>query len=164
MSNFVWTISRGTAQLFVTKLGMVVYYHEAECQAEKKRLTVFKVQVRARAYKNQNMANSTNAGQFATKPFFFFFFPGSNTATDKVHTEEDWSDVETLDAYAKSKTLAEKAAWDFIKELPGTGGYYECVCLCVCIHVCMRACVCVCVHACVHVCVCVCVRAWGVLK
>ncbi|XP_076435893.1 uncharacterized protein LOC143275577 [Babylonia areolata] len=42
----------------------------------------------------------------------------SNTATDKVHTEEDWSDTETLDAYAKSKTLAEKAAWDFIKELP----------------------------------------------
>ncbi|KAK7090238.1 uncharacterized protein [Littorina saxatilis] len=42
----------------------------------------------------------------------------SNTNTDKVHTEEDWSDVESLDAYAKSKTLAEKAAWDFIKELP----------------------------------------------
>lgn len=45
--------------------------------------------------------------------------PGGNTSSDKVHTEEDWSDVETLDAYAKSKTLAEKAAWDFIKELPG---------------------------------------------
>lgn len=42
----------------------------------------------------------------------------SNQSSDKVHTEEDWSDVETLDAYAKSKTLAEKAAWDFIKELP----------------------------------------------
>ncbi|KAL8595902.1 hypothetical protein ACOMHN_018214 [Nucella lapillus] len=42
----------------------------------------------------------------------------SNTPTDKVHTEEDWSDTEALDAYAKSKTLAEKAAWDFIKELP----------------------------------------------
>ncbi|KAL8593570.1 hypothetical protein ACOMHN_024273 [Nucella lapillus] len=45
----------------------------------------------------------------------------SNTASDKVHTEEDWSDTESLDAYAKSKTLAEKAAWDFIKELPGWG-------------------------------------------
>ncbi|KAK7478306.1 hypothetical protein BaRGS_00030458, partial [Batillaria attramentaria] len=42
----------------------------------------------------------------------------SNTNSDKVHTEEDWSDVESLDAYAKSKTLAEKAAWDYIKELP----------------------------------------------
>nr|KAG5687929.1 hypothetical protein BaRGS_014378 [Batillaria attramentaria] len=33
-------------------------------------------------------------------------------------TEEDWSDTSKLDAYSKSKTLAERAAWDFVKELP----------------------------------------------
>lgn len=27
---------------------------------------------------------------------------------------------EKLNAYGKSKTLAEKAAWDYVKELPGT--------------------------------------------
>ncbi|XP_071086097.1 uncharacterized protein [Haliotis cracherodii] len=43
---------------------------------------------------------------------------GPSANADKVCTEEDWSDLEKLDAYAKSKTLAEKAAWDFVKELP----------------------------------------------
>lgn len=37
---------------------------------------------------------------------------------NKVFTEEDWTDPEKLDAYGKSKTLAEKAAWDYVKELP----------------------------------------------
>lgn len=38
-----------------------------------------------------------------------------------MYTEEDWADPEspTIDAYSKSKTLAEKAAWDYLKELPG---------------------------------------------
>lgn len=38
----------------------------------------------------------------------------------RVYEEEDWSDVHSpaMDAYAKSKTLAEKAAWDFIQALP----------------------------------------------
>ena len=31
---------------------------------------------------------------------------------------EDWSDINICDPYCKSKTLAEKAAWDFQKELP----------------------------------------------
>ena len=34
-------------------------------------------------------------------------------------TEADWTDVDKIGlAYVKSKTLAEKAAWDFVKELP----------------------------------------------
>ncbi|XP_022102017.1 anthocyanidin reductase ((2S)-flavan-3-ol-forming)-like [Acanthaster planci] len=32
-------------------------------------------------------------------------------------SEKDWPETDKLDAYAKSKTLAEKAAWDFVKEL-----------------------------------------------
>ncbi|KAH7962617.1 hypothetical protein HPB52_017193 [Rhipicephalus sanguineus] len=38
----------------------------------------------------------------------------------KPFTEADWSNAEsaTLDAYGKAKTLQEKAAWDFVKELP----------------------------------------------
>jgi nucleoside-diphosphate-sugar epimerase len=39
-----------------------------------------------------------------------------------VFTEEDWTDPDKLDAYGKSKTLAEKAAWDYVKELPGKTG------------------------------------------
>jgi dihydroflavonol-4-reductase len=35
---------------------------------------------------------------------------------DRVRTEADWSDVDSIPAYAKSKTLAERAAWDFARE------------------------------------------------
>jgi nucleoside-diphosphate-sugar epimerase len=35
-----------------------------------------------------------------------------------VRTEDDWSKVENCEAYQKSKTLAERAAWDFVKGLP----------------------------------------------
>ncbi|XP_064638473.1 uncharacterized protein LOC135494439 isoform X2 [Lineus longissimus] len=45
---------------------------------------------------------------------------GGLTANDpeKVFAEEDWSDPEKVtEAYTKSKTLAEKAAWDYVKEL-----------------------------------------------
>jgi len=34
----------------------------------------------------------------------------------RVRTEADWSDVDRSSAYAKSKTLAERAAWDFARE------------------------------------------------
>ena len=46
--------------------------------------------------------------------------PKENEET-KTFNEENWTNVEDplLDPYARSKTLAEKAAWDFIKELPG---------------------------------------------
>lgn len=46
--------------------------------------------------------------------------PGGITGEEgKVYSEEDWANPDKLDAYAKSKTLAEKAAWEYIKELPG---------------------------------------------
>lgn len=32
-----------------------------------------------------------------------------------VFSEKDWTDESIAGAYEKSKTLAEKAAWDFIK-------------------------------------------------
>lgn len=35
-----------------------------------------------------------------------------------VRTEADWSQAENCDAYPKSKTLAERAAWDFVAKLP----------------------------------------------
>lgn len=41
---------------------------------------------------------------------------------DELWTEEDWTDVDKLrvpyDSYLKSKTLAERAAWDFMTNLP----------------------------------------------
>ncbi|XP_060599031.1 uncharacterized protein LOC132752687 [Ruditapes philippinarum] len=37
---------------------------------------------------------------------------------NKVYTEEDWMEPEKLDGYGKSKVNAEKAAWDYVKELP----------------------------------------------
>ncbi|XP_072017993.1 uncharacterized protein [Amphiura filiformis] len=36
----------------------------------------------------------------------------------RAHTEEDWPDVSTLTPYPKSKALAEKSAWEFMKSLP----------------------------------------------
>lgn len=35
-----------------------------------------------------------------------------------VHTEADWSNVDKCPPYPKSKTLAERAAWDFVAQLP----------------------------------------------
>jgi len=35
----------------------------------------------------------------------------------KVYNEDDWSDPAKLDPYGKCKTLAEKAAWEYVKEL-----------------------------------------------
>lgn len=40
----------------------------------------------------------------------------SGRADDRVRTEADWSDVDRSPAYARSKTLAERAAWDFARE------------------------------------------------
>ncbi|KAK7478999.1 hypothetical protein BaRGS_00029760, partial [Batillaria attramentaria] len=34
-------------------------------------------------------------------------------------TEADWTDVDKVDAYSKSKTLAERAAWEFVRGLSG---------------------------------------------
>uniref|UniRef100_A0A2P2I0J4 NADPH-dependent aldehyde reductase ARI1-like n=1 Tax=Hirondellea gigas TaxID=1518452 RepID=A0A2P2I0J4_9CRUS len=39
---------------------------------------------------------------------------------DKSYTEDDWTDLNhpNLSPYGKSKTMAEKAAWDFVRNLP----------------------------------------------
>ena len=43
---------------------------------------------------------------------------------EKVFTEQDWTDVsvKNLDPYLKSKTLAERAAWEYVEQLPGAQG------------------------------------------
>ena len=42
------------------------------------------------------------------------------TKDDRMYNETDWTDVaKDLPAYTKSKTLAEKAAWDFVAALSG---------------------------------------------
>lgn len=43
---------------------------------------------------------------------------GHDQDSDTVYTEEDWSNPDLCPAYAKSKTLAERAAWDFVAALP----------------------------------------------
>ncbi|CAG5126214.1 unnamed protein product, partial [Candidula unifasciata] len=48
-------------------------------------------------------------------------------ATDKVFTEADWADSESADPLVKSLILAEKAAWDFVKELPDADKIELCV-------------------------------------
>ena len=42
----------------------------------------------------------------------------TNDPTKLRFTTADWSDVDTSTPYTKSKTLAEKAAWDYLKKLP----------------------------------------------
>ncbi len=37
---------------------------------------------------------------------------------ERTRTEADWSDPDVCDAYQKSKTLAERAAWEFVAGLP----------------------------------------------
>ena len=51
-----------------------------------------------------------------------FAFSGEMTnEKDKVYTEEDWTNPDSpqVEAYSKSKTLAEKAAWEILERLPG---------------------------------------------
>ena len=45
----------------------------------------------------------------------------------KILTEEQWIDGnnEAVEPYARSKALAEKAAWDFIKEIPDGKNKFE---------------------------------------
>eukprot|EP01134_Creolimax_fragrantissima_P006525 CFRG6525T1 len=40
---------------------------------------------------------------------------GNDHDNDYVYTPEDWSNPETVEPYTASKTLAERAAWDFVK-------------------------------------------------
>ncbi|WP_067836741.1 SDR family oxidoreductase [Nocardia lijiangensis] len=42
--------------------------------------------------------------------------------TDNVRTEADWSVVGRIPPYQKSKTLAERAAWEFVGDLPAERG------------------------------------------
>jgi nucleoside-diphosphate-sugar epimerase len=49
---------------------------------------------------------------------------GGQDKTGKVLDESDWTDVTTAGAYQKSKTLAERAAWDFISS-PESGRRLE---------------------------------------
>eukprot|EP00124_Ichthyophonus_hoferi_P001449 Ihof_evm4s76 gene=Ihof_evmTU4s76 len=44
---------------------------------------------------------------------------------DKPFDANDWTDVTKVDAYTKSKTLAEKAAWDFVKNIPEDGNKFD---------------------------------------
>eukprot|EP00051_Salpingoeca_urceolata_P022986 m.384035 g.384035 ORF g.384035 m.384035 type:complete len:357 (+) comp20048_c0_seq8:3246-4316(+) len=44
--------------------------------------------------------------------------PTSSKGQPHVFDDEDWSELTLADAYVKSKTLAEKAAWEFVERLP----------------------------------------------
>lgn len=71
-------------------------------------LAVLKACVAAKTVKRVLMTSSTAA-----------ILSHSDAGSDnKVYTEEDWSDPTKLDPYGKCKTLAEKAAWAYVKELP----------------------------------------------
>uniref|UniRef100_A0A0B7A1E2 NAD-dependent epimerase/dehydratase domain-containing protein n=1 Tax=Arion vulgaris TaxID=1028688 RepID=A0A0B7A1E2_9EUPU len=48
-------------------------------------------------------------------------------AADKIYTEADWTDAETADPLVQSLVLAEKSAWDFVKELPDADKIDLCV-------------------------------------
>eukprot|EP00123_Amoebidium_parasiticum_P014667 comp22587_c0_seq2/m.34599 comp22587_c0_seq2/g.34599 ORF comp22587_c0_seq2/g.34599 comp22587_c0_seq2/m.34599 type:complete len:342 (-) comp22587_c0_seq2:189-1214(-) len=43
----------------------------------------------------------------------------------KVFNEDDWTDPTKVDAYTKSKTLAERAAWDFVGDLKAGDHKFE---------------------------------------
>ena len=49
---------------------------------------------------------------------------GHDAQDRKVRTETDWSNVDRCEAYRKSKTLAERAAWEFVNGLPA-GSRFE---------------------------------------
>jgi dihydroflavonol-4-reductase len=53
---------------------------------------------------------------------------GNRRGADTHHDESSWSRLEACTAYARSKTLAERAAWDYVEGLPP--GTLELVSLC----------------------------------
>jgi len=51
----------------------------------------------------------------------YFAITAGHNGENKTFTEADWSDLtKNISAYPKSKTLAERAAWDFIKSAENT--------------------------------------------
>ena len=44
---------------------------------------------------------------------------GRELGPDYVYAESDWSDADNVDAYTRSKTVAERAAWDFVAQNEG---------------------------------------------
>ena len=46
----------------------------------------------------------------------------------EVYDENDWSDLEACSAYDKSKTMAERAAWEFLYSIP-EADRFELVCI-----------------------------------
>jgi len=48
-------------------------------------------------------------------------FSGWTDLENKVFTEEDWAKVDEALPYQKSKALAEKAAWEYVQQLPQEG-------------------------------------------
>ena len=51
-------------------------------------------------------------------------FVAGRIGEDHIFTEEDWSSLEGSSPYEKSKHLAEKAAWELVKDLPGYTNIY----------------------------------------
>lgn len=47
-----------------------------------------------------------------------YFYPECTKSSDVAFTEDHWTDVAKAGVVAKSKTLAEQAAWDFVRKLP----------------------------------------------
>jgi nucleoside-diphosphate-sugar epimerase len=66
----------------------------------------------------EDKSRVTELGIFGSTQQCFDNYTGGPAALaadpNKVFTEEDWTDPDKLDAYGKSKTLAEKAAWDYV--------------------------------------------------
>lgn len=67
---------------------------------------ILKACVQAKSVKKVVMTSSSVAVHFG------------QSEANKAYTEEDWMEPDTLNAYGKSKTMAEKAAWEYVKELP----------------------------------------------
>ena len=47
------------------------------------------------------------------------FHVGGNIGNGQELTEDDWSNLDSCPPYEKSKTLAEKAAWEYVQSLTG---------------------------------------------
>ncbi|KAH3878164.1 uncharacterized protein LOC127874026 [Dreissena polymorpha] len=67
---------------------------------------ILKACVQAKSVKKVVMTSSSVAVRYGS------------SEPNKTYTEEDWMEPEGLDAHGKSKVMAEKAAWDYVKELP----------------------------------------------
>ncbi|KAJ3127795.1 hypothetical protein HK098_005794 [Nowakowskiella sp. JEL0407] len=79
-------------------------------------LSIFKAALNEPLMKRIVMTSSIAAINLGRESEMDKYSKGKKVADGHVFGEDDWANLDKVDGYVKSKILAERAAWDFVKE------------------------------------------------